>query len=49
MEKSIITLVREHDSEWNYIYSEYQNGKRINDYSFEEVQELRKTHKVIIV
>ena len=49
MRKSIITLVKEHDAEWNYFYSEYQNGKRINKYSFKEVQELRKTHIVMIV
>ena len=49
MGKSIITLVKEHDAEWNYFYSEYQNGKRINKYSYAEVQELRKTHMVMIV
>lgn len=49
MGKSIITLVKEHDSEWNYFYSEYKNGKRINKYSFDEVQKLRKTHIIVIV
>lgn len=48
MEKSIITLVKEYDAE-NYVYSEYKNKKRINKYSFEEVQQLRKTHIVIII
>lgn len=49
MVKSIITLVKEYDKEWNYFYSEYKNGKRINKYSFDEVQELRKTCMVVIV
>lgn len=49
MGKSIITLVKEHDAEWNYFYSEYKNGKRINKYSFDEIKELRKTHIVVIV
>ena len=49
MRKSIITLVKEYDTEWNYVYSEYQNGKRINKYSYEEIQKLRKTHMVVIV
>lgn len=49
MGKSIITLVKEYDTELNYFYSEYQNEKRINKYSFDEVQELRKTHIVVIV
>lgn len=49
MAKSIITLIKEHDAEWNYFYSEYQNGKRINKYSFEEVQKLRKTQMVVII
>jgi len=49
MRKSIITLVKEYDTEWNYFYSEYQNGKRINKFSFEEVQKLRKTKMVVIV
>ena len=49
MAKPIITLVKEHDAEWNYFYSEYQNGKQINKYSYEEVNELRKTHIVIII
>lgn len=49
MAKSIITLVKERDAEWNYFYSEYQNGKRINKYSFEQVQELRKTHMVVVI
>lgn len=49
MGKSIITLVKEHDTELNYFYSEYQNGKRINKYSYEEVKELRKTYMVIVI
>lgn len=49
MAKSIITLVKEHDAEWNYSYSEYKNGKRINKYSYEEVQKLRKSHIVVVV
>lgn len=49
MAKSIITLVKERDAEWNYFYSEYQNGKRINKYSFEQVQKLRKTHMVVVI
>lgn len=49
MKKSIITLVKEHDAEWNYFYSEYHNGKQINKYSYAEVQELRKTHIVVVI
>lgn len=49
MGKSIITLVKEYDTKWNYCYSEYQNGKRINEYSYEEVKELRKTNMVIVI
>lgn len=49
MAKPIITLVKEYDTEWNYFYSEYQNGKRINKYSYEEVSKLRKTHIVVII
>lgn len=49
MSKSIITLVKEHDTEWIYFYSEYQNGKRINKYSYEEVKELRKSNMVVII
>lgn len=48
MEKSIITLVKEYDAESTF-YSEYKNKTRINAYSFEEVQRLRKTHIVIII
>ena len=49
MEKSIITLVKEHDAEWNYYYSEYQNGKRIKKYSYGELQVLRKTHMIVVI
>ncbi len=49
MGKSIIALVKEYDAEWNYFYSEYQNGKRINKYSYEEVKELRKTNIVVVI
>ena len=49
MSKSIIVLVKEHDSDFNYIYSEYENGTRINKYSYEEVKELRKSNIVVII
>lgn len=49
MRKSIITLVKEYNAEWNYFYSEYHNGIKINTYSYEEVKELRKTHMVVII
>ena len=49
MKKSIITLVKEHNAEWDYFYSEYHNGIKINTYSYEEVKELRKTHMVVII
>lgn len=49
MEKPVIVLVKEHDAEWNYSYSEYQNGKIINKYSYEEVKELRKRNIVIVI
>lgn len=49
MSKSIITLVKEHDIDWNYFYSEYENGIKINTYSYEEVKELRKSNIVVII
>lgn len=48
MKKSIIVLVKEYDYE-NISYSEYRNGQRIREYSYNEVQELRKTNMVVII
>ena len=45
----MIVLTKEHDTTWNYVYSEYQNGQKIQEYSFKEIQELRKTHIIIII
>ena len=47
--KSIIVLVKEHDSNFNYHYSEYKDGKRIKEYSYEELKELRKSRHMVIV
>lgn len=49
MRKSIIILVKEHDSDFNYHYSEYKNDKRVKKYSYEEVKELRKSNIVVII
>ena len=49
MARPIITLVKQHDANWNYSYADYENGKCIKKYTSEEVRELRKTHFVVII
>ncbi len=49
MNKSIIELVKEHDANWNYCYTEYRDKKPIRKFAYEQVRELRKTNIVIII
>ncbi len=49
MNKSIIGLVKEHDANWNYSFTEYRDNKPIRKFTYEEVIELRKTNIVIII